>query len=107
MDLRDVSCKVGKCKGLKIVSVGRCYISTVEPSCSVDSGLAYCSYLLGGAGITAAEPSSYANRVIAYCCCILIIVWVQTACSCLKMITQVGRVQELDFIHNCLHNGSC
>jgi len=58
MDLRDVSCKVGKWKGLRILSVVRCYISTVEPLCSVDSRLAYCSCLLAGAGITAAEPSS-------------------------------------------------
>jgi hypothetical protein len=90
MDLRDVSCKVGKWRGLRIVSIGRCYISTVEPLCSVDGGLAYCLCLLAGSGITAAEPLSYTNRVIAYCCCIVIILWVQTACSSVKMITQIG-----------------
>jgi len=105
MDMRDVSCKVGKWKGLRILPIGRCYITTVEPLCSVDSGPAYCSGLLSGAGITAAEPLSCANRVTAYCCCIEVILWVQTACSSVKIITQAGRVQALDFIRNCLCTG--
>ena len=73
MDLRGVSCRVGKWKGLTIISIGGCSVSTVEPLCPVDSGLAYCSCLLAGTGITAAEPSSYASIVTAYCCCIVII----------------------------------
>jgi len=41
MDLRDVSCKVGKWKGLRIVPVTGIAISTVEPLCFTDRGLEY------------------------------------------------------------------
>jgi hypothetical protein len=41
MDLRKIGYKVGKWKGLKIVPVTGIAISTVEPLCFTDRGLAY------------------------------------------------------------------
>ena len=41
MDFRKIGYKMGKWKGLRIVPITGIAISTVEPSCFTDRGLAY------------------------------------------------------------------